>query len=364
MGVVQSGRDCRRGGVRIEYIIAAVVCIALLVAMTAVLLSVSDRKAKRELVRQPNREAPTIQISGPEEVVTAPNPKPSSAATPEAPVVVVETPKPASSTKTPDRPVVVTVTPETAPANSTEKPVVVTITPSPAPAPSPTPETPVVVTVTPETNTTGAAETPVVVVPSAPAPSAPSAAEVGAEIAADPLDTLKIGGRPVGNNWVFGGNGGGTSIQQSPQETSRCLRLTDTSRSDSVWAIRKFPSQAQQVGFECRFRVGVAADGYALAILGSDKPAVLLLTRNGELVCETGSNEWHSLQPYSANVWYTIRIAADVKTKTFNVFVDGVQRGEKLKFRNPVQAADAWQAETPVRLSGTMFLNAMKVTER
>ena len=59
--VIEHRRIRLRGGLRIEYVIAAVVCTILLVAMTAVLLSVSDRKAKRELMRQPNSKAAIAQ---------------------------------------------------------------------------------------------------------------------------------------------------------------------------------------------------------------------------------------------------------------------------------------------------------------
>ena len=195
-------------------------------------------------------------------------------------------------------------------------------------------------------------------------PPAPAAADIGAEIAAESLDTLKIGNRPQGNNWSFSFEGGTVSVQHSPQESTRCLRLLPNTTGAPVWAMRKFPSQSEQVGFECRLRVGQVADGYALAILGGDKPAVLLLTRGGELGCEVANGAWHTLQRYEPNVWYTIRISADVRDKMFSVYVDGVQRGEKLTFSNPVQSVDAWQAETPSKTAGALYLNAMKVTER
>ena len=323
MGVVHSNRMRQRGGVRIEYIVAAIVSVALLVAMTAVLLSVSDRKAKRELVRQPNANVPPAR-PGPGETS-------SSAIT-----------KPSPSPGTPESPVVVTVTPQATPAATSETPVVVTVTPQSTPAN--TPDAPVVVTATPQ-------------------PPA-AAIDPGAEIAAYPLDTLKIGSRPPGNNWNFGFEGGIVSVQQSPQENSRCLRLLDNNPRATVWALRKFPSQSEHVGFECHLRIGQAADGYALAILGSDKAAVLLLTRGGELGCEIANGGWHTLQRYEPNVWYTIRISADVKDKTFSVYVDVTQRGDKLKFANPVQSVDAWQVETPNRTTGTLYISAMKVTER
>ena len=91
---------------------------------------------------------------------------------------------------------------------------------------------------------------------------------------------------------------------------------------------------------------------------------MLLLTRGGELGCEVANGAWHTLQRYEPNVWYTIRISADVRDKMFSVYVDGVQRGEKLTFSNPVQSVDAWQAETPSKTAGALYLNAMKVTER
>ncbi len=71
-----------------------------------------------------------------------------------------------------------------------------------------------------------------------------------------------------------------------------------------------------------------------------------------------------SLQRYDPNVWYSLRISLDIKAQTFSVYVNGVQRGDKLRFRNNVQSVDAWQAETPVRTTGTLYLNAVKVVER
>ena len=357
-GVVHSDRIRQRGGVRIEYIVAAVVSVALLVAMTAVLLSVSDRKAKRELVRQPNTNAPTGRRSGPGETSSSATGPASLSSTPQSPVVVTMTPSPTPAA-TPDTPVVVTMTPSPTPAATPDTPVVVTMTPSPTPAAAP--DTPVVVTMTPQSVPANTPDVPAVV---AGTPQPVPAADTGAEIAADPLDTLKIGSRPQGNNWSFGFEGGIVSVQQSPQESTRCLRLLDTNPRATVWAMRKFPSQSQQVGFECRLRIGQVADGYALAILGGDKPAVLLLTRGGELGCEVGNGEWHALQRYEAKIWYTIRISADVKGKTFNVYIDGVQRGEKLKFSTAVPSVDAWQVETPGKTAGTLYLNSMKVTER
>lgn len=168
----------------------------------------------------------------------------------------------------------------------------------------------------------------------------------------------------MGDEWVFGTAGGTVSIQQSPQENSRCLRLLDTSRTAETWAKRTFPGQNQQVGIECRVRFGQEADGFALGVLGGDKPAVLLFTRGNELGCEVGNGEWRMLQRYNANAWYSVRITLDMKAQTFSVYVDGVQRGDKLRFRNSMQSVDAWQAETPVRTTGTLYLNAIRVTER
>lgn len=377
-GVVHSDRIRQRGGVRIEYIVAAVVSVALLVAMTAVLLSVSDRKATRELVRKPNSNAPDAQRSRPGETSSSATAKPTPSGTPEAPVAVTGTQQ-ATPAATPDTPVVVMMTPSPAPAPAAASDTPVVVTPSQQATPAAAPDTPVVVvTMTPPTPV-NTPNTPVVVTatpPPTPANSpdapvavagtpqaAPATADTGAEIAADPLDTLKIGSRPQGNNWDFGFDGGAVSVQQSPQESSRCLRLLDTNPRATVWAMRKFPSQAQQAGFECRLRLGQVADGYALAILGGNKPAVLLLTRGGELGCEVGNGEWRPLQRYDANVWYTIRISADVKGKTFTVYVDGVQRGEKLKFRNAVASVDAWQVETSNKAIGTLYVTAMRVTE-
>lgn len=192
----------------------------------------------------------------------------------------------------------------------------------------------------------------------------PASAYSSAVVATDAMEPLKIGGRPQGAEWDFGADGGMVSIQQSPMENTKCLRLLDSNRAASVWALRKFPRQPVQAGFECRMRFGQMADGYALAILNGDKPAVLIFTQGNELGCEVGNGEWRALHRYDGTTWYNVRVSLDIKAKKFNVYIDGVQRGEGLPFRNGVDGVDGWQVETPVRNTGTLYLNSMKVTER
>jgi hypothetical protein len=203
-----------------------------------------------------------------------------------------------------------------------------------------------------------------VVVAETPQPVA-ATADTGAVIAADSLDLLAIDSTPEGDHWEFRTSGGTATIQQSPDENGRCLRLLSEGRSAArVVAKRTFPGQEHHAGFECRLRMGQPADGYTLEILSDDQPVATLSTRKGALGCENSNTAWRALQPYSANVWYTIRIAIDMSGNTFDVYIDGVRCGEKIKLRRPVQSVGAWQAATPIKAAGQLYLTAMKVTER
>lgn len=503
-GVGQRTQYRQRGGVRIEYVIAAVVCVALLVAMTAVLVSVSNRKSKAELVRRPtmNTDRPIVDTPAPAPTVVAPAPAPTQTRGPSpvpgpapipAPVVVAPTPVPVPGGQ-PVQPgaveVIVEDAPQVAIAQPQDAPVVIIDAgdnntsntrrgaypdgrPHRIAADAPTriqaedfdhggektayhdtgssneggqyrKNEGVDVESCDDTGSRAAVShvesgewlqytvnveqsgTYIVRVRASRGISGegkmqilfggvdatgdiaisetggwqsfrsferdnvelasgeqvmrvqmlskdininwieilPASAYVAPVLASDDLETLKIGSRPTGGDWDFGANGGSVSMQSSPQESTKSLRLQDTSRTAGVWALRKFPKQSQQLGFEFRVRYGQAADGFAMGLLGGDKPAILMYTLGGKIVCETSDKDSKSLQTYEANKWYTIRISADVKNKKYNVYVDGVQRGEGLTFRNSVDGIDAWQAEIPNITTGAMYLNALKVTER
>jgi hypothetical protein len=57
----------------------------------------------------------------------------------------------------------------------------------------------------------------------------------------------------------------------------------------------------------------------------------------GDITCEEG--QWpnlvhHHLQSYSAGLWYTIRMAIDISSNTYDVYIDGILRAESALFRS------------------------------
>lgn len=364
------GGDNKRGAVRSEYVIAGGVSAVLIIGLVAVLAGRSSRVAYRGAAKT---QAPPVQAPATpahaERPRTEARPQPQPAR-PTGPV------KPA--TPSADASETVIVTEESAPTKAPPS------TPSPAtPKPAEKPEE-IQVNVEPVPGTAAPAGAPSETINLEEAPAAKPAAKVAAATPQKPVPThvegvqvieedggkpaagdlaeMKAGERPTGGGWTSSATGVRTMTM--PPSGEIALQLADISRNSDVWVKRAFPSENQRMAWTGRLRFASVADGFGVSLMHGDKPAILVYTVAGQLGYEKDDGKWQGLMKIEANVWYNLRIDADVAAQTYGVYVNDRQWGpQHIKFRSQVPQLNAWMAGTPVGGTGTMYLSSVTVNK-
>ncbi|WP_410808954.1 hypothetical protein [Micromonospora sp. 067-2] len=147
----------------------------------------------------------------------------------------------------------------------------------------------------------------------------------------DTFDTTAVGEIPAG--WTVAGGGGTGAAADVAGTVDRSLRLTDTSTTAGITAIRSYGTTSATVVAHARLR---AAQTTAVIGLHLDGPAghtvSVALDAAGRLYTYSGGNRVE-LGAYTANRWYDLRIVARPGTGTASVWIDGQRRATNLAFR-------------------------------
>ncbi len=182
-------------------------------------------------------------------------------------------------------------------------------------------------------------------------------AGAGSTLLNEQFNSTATGSVPAG--WVADAGGGTVAVVDVPSASDKSLQLDDTSGSVNTFARADFAAQSGPITAE--FRVMFAVNKpYYLELWGDGTEAVRVKAQNGKLEYSSGSN-YVTLQSYSTNTWYAIRIVADPATDKADVSIDGTPRISGANFRNATGSLDGFRVATQSNDTGTMFVDAVVV---
>ena len=139
------------------------------------------------------------------------------------------------------------------------------------------------------------------------------------------------------------------------------LKVSDTSATLPVTMSRKFPAHSEgTLTMEYRFKPLTIIDGIKWQLLDGDTPGISLATSGSNLVVETPSGA-QTLQAYTANTEYGIKVVIDMASSQADVYVNGVKKATAASFANPVDALDRFQLTTGVASKGDFFFTPLKI---
>lgn len=300
-----------QGQVHSAYIIASIVCAALIGVMIWVLIFVSGLRARPgRLSAQP--------YSQPSAVAFAPQPSPA-----------VATPVEPSSRVTPSAASIVPKV-EPMPVNSGS---VASLAQAPGEPALPSP------------------------VALAQAPGTQLAVE-------DTFDNVNTGSRPSGQEWRYGYAGGTITVQDALGLPGKALKLVQTDQTHDIWVQRAFPLQQGSFSLECLIRPNNLRDGIAVSVVRGNTVVAQLEISDSRLMAQQGGRDSVALEPFAFHVWYTVRFDVHPRSGYYDIYINNVKRGEKLALVAQADGADGWRVSSGTLGIGALYISTVKVVPR
>lgn len=184
----------------------------------------------------------------------------------------------------------------------------------------------------------------------------------------DTFDDETAGELPSG--YEVSEESGYARIADIPDSANKSLEFFDD-RAGVVQADKSFEAQSKVAAVEFDFMheakansikvMRLAASG-SVGATGNNYAAVAIETNGGNLSYRTNTGYEPILTNYSAGVWYTIRIIADIEKQKADVYVNGELVKEQIGFFNPVEDLAVIQSFTANNNSAnTYYLDNIKV---
>ncbi|NQX59668.1 Ig-like domain-containing protein [Paenibacillus qinlingensis] len=140
------------------------------------------------------------------------------------------------------------------------------------------------------------------------------------------------------------------------------FKMSDTNTTLPVSIRREFIQQNEGViTLEYRFKLSAMMDGVKWQLSSNDTEAVSMVTRNGELSLETSGGVIQTLQSYTVNTEYGVKVIANISTNSTDVFINGVLKASNASFKNAVTSLDHVQIQTGAASKGDIFLAPVKI---
>ncbi|OAS17851.1 Ig-like domain-containing protein [Paenibacillus oryzisoli] len=140
------------------------------------------------------------------------------------------------------------------------------------------------------------------------------------------------------------------------------FKISDTNATLPVSIRREFIQQNDGViTMEYRFKLSAMMDGVKWQLSSNDTEAVSIVTGNGELRLETSGGTIQTLQSYTANTEYGVKVIANISANTTDVFINGDLKTSNAGFKHVVTSLDHVQIQTGASSKGDMFLAPVKI---
>lgn len=145
------------------------------------------------------------------------------------------------------------------------------------------------------------------------------------------------------SDWTIAASGGDSGSTYSMESTLRpdtySLMLDDTS-SNAVSAEKAIPSVSGDANthtliYEYNFMLPAKMNGFATEIADNSAAAVKIVTDGGFISYVDSSAVIHHLYNYKANVWYKIKVVANMSTHTADIYMNGRLLQSATTFANP-----------------------------
>lgn len=141
---------------------------------------------------------------------------------------------------------------------------------------------------------------------------------------------------PLG--WNCNEAGGKVMITDTPSSTDKSMRLYDTSATDSSSATKSFGSETVPVTVQADIMSDCNNSLSYFILRGNNNTTDTVIIKadsDGNLKYNINGS-YTTIQSYSPNTWYTIKIVTDPSTDKCDIYVNDIKKLDQVSFSNPV----------------------------
>ena len=171
----------------------------------------------------------------------------------------------------------------------------------------------------------------------------------------------------VPDGWTTTGGGGTASVVMDPDMAAypdcNSAKLSDTNNLSSVSLAKGFDSQTGKVEFEFKFMQPKKTDGFVADLSNGSVPAARIITDNGNLCyVDTNGTKVSVWNGYCSNLWYFVRVTADLGARTEDITVNDIPRASGVGLADPsASQVDTIRFTTSVTNSDVVWLDDIQV---
>ena len=154
---------------------------------------------------------------------------------------------------------------------------------------------------------------------------------------ADNFNTMSTGSAPLG--WTLDTSGGTVTVQEVPSSADKSVLMSksDAAAGRKTSMLKTFNPLSGIVTIEAKVKRDTTANVWYLPnIYSSDGTmAESVIFDNGDIKAYNGGI-WQTVQPFTADTWYTLKLIINTDTDLFDLYIDGVKKVDQLTLGNAV----------------------------
>ncbi len=159
------------------------------------------------------------------------------------------------------------------------------------------------------------------------------------------------------SGWTLETSGGNITIEDVPDANNKSVILNDISASALVGITRSFMPQTGILNVEYQFMQSFLNNWFKMRFDNDTTiEAILIYVQDGNILCRS-SNTTYTLQSYSANTWYNIKVVMDIAANTYDVYVNDVLKQSGLTFYNSVNSINKIWFRTGTSDIGSTYID-------
>ncbi len=144
--------------------------------------------------------------------------------------------------------------------------------------------------------------------------------------------------------------------------SNKSVSFVDNNGSGIVSMSKSFTRQTQNMTVEYRYNAAVVGKWFRLYAKDGSTNGVEIYDSNVNGLCYRNSSATDvKIATISDNTWYTVKLDLDIRSKTFNAYVNGQLMLSNCPFRNSVSGIDSISFESGQSFVGTAYFDDIQV---
>lgn len=179
----------------------------------------------------------------------------------------------------------------------------------------------------------------------------------------DNFDNQATGAAPEG--YTIEDAGGKVSVEEVPSAANKSVYLNDPGAT-VIKVAKKFAPQTGIVTAELKYMQPGKTATTAKVIRLLDEAGVVAAqveTRSGPVVSwKMPDGQFNEIAEYAFDVWFTLKIVADVKAQKADVYFNGEKKLEGVPFNAPAANIAIFESYTPGTTARGQYIDSVKIT--